>query len=470
MKIMLIWPKGFDPIYVFPMSLGYLKSNLDAHGHEVRILDCALDRIDAGSRKISSTLNDFRPDIIGLSCLSFNFPESLRVFRQAKEILPHATTILGGAHATCYAQETLKHSEIDYLIAGESEITFPTFLAKMGKQASDLSNVHGLAWKGSNGTTVRNPVKLEQNLDLITIPDYAALRIEAYIQRGYGYNTPYKRNAPIWATRGCPYRCRFCSVSKLNGRKIRSHSVEYMVRWVSELYHRYNIRAFNLIDDGFTTNMNEAKEFCRAMIALGLPGLRFSTPTGIRAHRTDAELLGLMKEAGWEFLCVAPESGSPRTLKRMQKDLDLDSFPEKVAEIRRADLKVHGFFIIGYPGETLQDVNETRKLLRACRFNVVFISNFQPLPGTPIYDELVHAGKIPEGQLPGNYSDGERAYKPDDLQNFNFPLFVLKEYLWQALVQPQNIPYILRVVSPRMVVKKLWRNVLNLLRSSLERF
>jgi len=242
-----------------------------------------------------------------------------------------------------------------------------------------------------------------------------------------------------------------------------------MVDWVTRLYREHDIRLFSIIDDGFTTDLDWAKEFCRTMIGLNLPGLGFSTPTGIRAQRTDAELLGLMKRAGWEFVCVAPESGSKRTLERMRKDLDLDAFPETVARIRAAGLKVHGFFIVGYPGETRQDMAETSRFIRKCRFNLLFISNFQPLPGTPVYEELVRSGEIQEGLIPGNYSDGDRAYTPEGLRGFNFPLFVLREFLVLALSQPRNIPYIFQVVNPRMIVKKLWVNTWNMIREMLPR-
>jgi anaerobic magnesium-protoporphyrin IX monomethyl ester cyclase len=258
-------------------------------------------------------------------------------------------------------------------------------------------------------------------------------------------------------------------VAKMNGRKVRSHSVPYVVDWVTRLYREHDIRMFSIIDDGFTSDLDMAKEFCRAMANLNLPGLGFSTPTGIRAQRTDDELLGLMKRAGWEFLCVAPESGSKRTLKRMRKDLNLEAFPETVSRIRGAGLKVHGFFIVGYPGETRQDIAQTSRFIRKCRFDLLFISNFQPLPGTPVYDELVRSGEIREGLIPGNYSDGDRAYTPAGLRGFNFPMFVLREFLWLALSRPGNVPYIFQVVNPRMIGKKIWTNTWNMIREMFSR-
>ncbi len=103
-----------------------------------------------------------------------------------------------------------------------------------------------------------------------------------------------------------------------------------MVRWVKYLYDKKNIRQLNIIDDNFTYHIKYAKEFCRRMIELDLPNLRFCTPNGIRQEKTDFELLTLMKKAGWDYVFIAPESGSMKTLQRMQKDLDPKTIPQKV--------------------------------------------------------------------------------------------------------------------------------------------
>jgi len=470
MKIALVWPKGFDPIYVVPLSLAYLKSNLDPSAARVRIFDCALEKMAADSPRLARRLREFSPDVVGVSCLSFNYGEARRILKTAKTLVPHAVTVMGGVHASC-DKETgrLRVQEIDYLLTGEAERTFPVFIEELCKGSPDLSRVPGLVWRGGDGSVARNPNYLEQDLDLIERPDYDAIRLEEYLRRGYRYHTRRKPNAPIWVTRGCPYRCRFCSAPRMNGSTIRTHSIDYVVDWVEDLYFRKGIRLFSIIDDSFTSDMDFAKEFCRAMISLGLPGLGFATPTGIRAQRTDAELLALMKRAGWECVSVAPESGSRRTLERMGKGIDIDSFPEKVAQIRAAGLKVHGFFIVGYPGETPEDIAETSRFIRKCRFNMLYISNFQPLPGTPVYEQLVQSGEIPEGLLPGNYSDGERTYVPSALRDFNFPMFVLKEFFWLAARQPLDLVHIFRVVSPRMLLKKARNNVLNMARAMTSR-
>jgi anaerobic magnesium-protoporphyrin IX monomethyl ester cyclase len=461
MRIALVWPRGYDIKYVMPLSLGYLKSNLEGHGHDVKLFDCALKDVPADSQKFRDSLEYYKPDIVGTSSWSPTYRESIKILQVAKSINPKIVTVLGGAHASSYPDAPMKDEAVDYVFRGESELAFPKFIKQIEAGTNDFSEVGGLVYR-KDGKLVKNPMEREREIDKIRIPDYDAMELDEYIKKGYRFNTPHKYNAPVWITRGCPYRCGFCSAPLQNGKIIRHHSVEYMINWVKYLYHEKGIRQINIIDDNFTFHMKLAKDFCRALIDLNLPGLTFGTPNGIRIQRTDAELLNLMKQAGWENLIVAPESGSAKTLKRMRKDLDPTLIPQKVKEIKAAGLKVHGFFIVGYPGETPEDLKLTRKLLRDCGFNFFFLNNFQPLPGTPIYDELVAEGEIVDGLLPKNYSSGERAYTPEYLQDFNFPKYVLNEYIHLALSNPINIPYMVKLVNPKMMVTKVFSNVRNM--------
>ena len=461
MKVALVWPKGFDPVYVVPMSLGYLKSNTP--GHDVRIFDLTLKALDAEDSRFIAMLQDFKPDVVGVSCWSPTYPEAIRVLRTVKKLNPSVTTVIGGAHASSYPDRTMLEDCVDFLFRGEAELAFPVFLEQLCGAEPDWSKVMGLVYRQEAGLCKQPMQREKDHIDEIAIPDYDAIDIEGYISAGYRFNTRHKRNAPIWVTRGCPYRCTFCSAPFQNGKPVRVHSIEYVAEWIKFLYHEKNIRLMNIIDDNFTFHVNWAKDFCRAMIALDLKGLRFSTPNGIRAQRADQELFHLMKQAGWENVVVAPESGSQHTLATMKKDLDLAVIEERISQIRKAKLKVHGFFIVGYPGETAQDLRLTQNFLRRCRFNMVFINNFQPLPGTPIYDELVASGQIEDGLLPKNYSDGERVYTPDALRDFNFPRFVLSNYLYMMLREPTNIVYMMRLISMKMIGKKVYRNLRSML-------
>jgi radical SAM superfamily enzyme YgiQ (UPF0313 family) len=458
MKIVFIWPKGFDTKYVMPLAFGYLISNLDINKHKIKFIDCSFNKLDADSPVLKQEIVNFTPDVVGVSCWSNTYHEAVKILRLVKSIRKDIITVIGGVHVATYSDRMMEHREIDFLFRGEAERSFPVFLDEIEGGNVQFKNVLGLTYR-KNNIVIKNSPDHRDNIDEIKWPDYNAINLERYIRSGYRLHTTVKRNAPIWVTRGCPYRCTFCTAPLLNGKKVRKHSVAYMVELVKFLYHDKNIKQFNIIDDNFTFHTEYAKDFCRAIIDLKLKDLRFSTPNGIRVQRTDKELLSLMREAGWRNIIIAPESGSKRIVQKMKKDLDPDIVSKKVEEIRDAGLKCSGFFIIGYPGEEIEDIKKTVDLIKKCRFNFFFLNNFQPIPGTPLYDELVQKGEIEDGLMPKNYSDGVRAYTPPSLKNLNFPKMVLGLYLNLAFREPLNIPFMLMQVNPRMVVVKIMKNL-----------
>lgn len=453
MRVALIWPHGFDRSNVIPLSLGYLKSNIDDSRHEVRLFDCTLMNWKSDSPEFVRRIKEFNPSVVGISNWSPTYHEAIRIFRLIKSIDKNIVTVIGGPHATSYADKTMENAEVDYLFIGESELSFPVFLEEIEKEKPDFSKVLGLCYRSPTMGVVKNEQCLEENLDIIKIPDYDFINLPAYIKNGYRYGAGYRQNAPVWVTRGCPYRCGYCSAPFQNGKPVRAHSIEYMMQWIKFLYHEKGIRKINIVDDNFTFHTKYAKAFCRAVIDLNLADLYFGTPNGIRQERTDFELFQLMKRAGWEYVIIAPESGSPKVLERMHKDLDLATIPPKVKEIKEAGLKVYGFFILGYPGETLKDLAETEKFILDCKFDYAVLSHFQPLPGTPIYDELVDSGEIEDGLLPKPYETGERMYTPVALKNFNFPVFILKVHLKLLCDNPMNIFYHLRINHPKKLLR-----------------
>lgn len=460
-KIALVWPKGFDPIYSLPLPYGYFMSNIDKNYYDVQIFDNALQNLKSSSSKFRQELKDFNPDLVAVSTWSPMYPEALSVLQVAKELNPNVVTIMGGVHVSSYADKIKGTFGVDFLMRGEAEHSFPIFLDELQKKNPDWTIVKGLVYKTMNSYQMNDMDRPESDeMDQIKIPDYNAIQLKKYLKAGYRWNTPSKMNSPIWATRGCPYRCQYCASPELNGRPVRTHSIKYMMEWIKYLYYECDIRWINILDDNFTFHVAYAKDFCRAVIDLGLKDLRFGTPNGIRLQRGDPELWKLMKKAGWETLIVAPESGSQSTLELMKKDLkDVQIVvPEVVKDIRKAGLKVQGFFIIGYPGEKPKDLDDTLLLIRKSKFNFVFLNNFQPLVGTPVYDELVKKGEIEDGLLPKNYSAEERAYTPESFKNFNFSKFILKTHLMMMLTDPLNIPYqfslMLKLYSPRLTIKK----------------
>lgn len=466
MKVALVWPYGNDYTYSIPLGLGYLVSNCSSPGVEFKIFDGTLYDAPYHSAMFKDFLLKYRPDMLGISCWSKTFPETIEILKLAKMLLPNVITVLGGIHPTVYAEKTLEISLADYVLVGESEFTFKSFIENISNN-EELLKIPGLVTKNSTGVT-KNPLCLPMNLDDITFPDYSAIELTKYFDKGYRYFSRTSRNAPIWMTRGCPYQCKFCSAPLINGKKIRMHSVEYGIEWIDMLYKDFGVRHINIIDDNFTFYADYTKNFCEALIKKNYHNFTIYAANGIRAQRTDFETLRLMKRAGWKTITVAPESGSRRVLKLMKKELDPDIWVSKVREIKEAGLRSHGLFLIGYPGETIQDIQETEKLIQKSKFDSIGIQYFQPLPGTPVYDDLVERGEIEDSLLP-NSTTGSRVYVTTNLTNFNFSRFALKMYLLNFSVRPAGVIREMLSYNPGLMFRRLTTLVIDSLKGFIKR-
>ncbi len=464
-RILFIWPRGYDSYYTIPLPFAYLKSNISSPDHEIRLIDCTLDNLRSDSSELERRIRDFQPHLVGVSAMSTVIAEAMAILALSKNVLPEVRTVVGGSHATCYPEQLLTRREVDFVFRGEAEFSFPIFLEKFAQEPMEWKSIEGLCFRSSDGTPWISDVARVRDLDSVKFPDYNFVNLEAYIAAGYRLDSPTARNAPIWATRGCPYRCAFCSAPKINGSVIRKHSINYLMQWVTDLYNSKGIRWINIIDDNFTFHPEYAAEFCKEIIELEIPDLGFSTCNGIRMSRGNPRLWRLMKQAGWRSIIIAPESGSERMLKLMNKDIKLNELPRIVREIKNAGLLVKAFFILGFPGETEEDLGQTRETVLKNDFDFVYFNNFQPLPGTQILEELVSKGEIPGLVEIFNYSDGARSYTPSQLKKFNFSKFVLTTYASLILRKPRILLYLIHHYSIPFLMKKLFLNARNLVRS-----
>jgi anaerobic magnesium-protoporphyrin IX monomethyl ester cyclase len=418
-KVLLVNPHGFDTSSVVPMSLAYLKANIKhPQNFEIEILDCSLLDIKADSYEFEEIIQRFMPEVVGITTWSPMFPEALNCAKAVKSVNSQAFTVMGGPHPTGYWKSVIEHDEIDFVFRGESEIDFSFFLDRVYEGSHDYQGIEGIVYKGKDTSVFEGAVALIDDLDLLKLPDYDAIQLKTYIERGYRYLTREKNNAPIWVTRGCPYRCEYCASPMISGKAVRKHSSQYLINWINELKKCYGIKHINIIDDNFTFDVRYAKKVCSDIADANL-NVTISTPNGIRMERGSGELWKLMYKAGWRTMFVAPESGSPNTLSLMQKDLDLNVVPPIIRELQDAGLYVIGFFVLGYPGETYEDLLMTREFVVECGFDFFKFHVFQAIPGTPIYDKLVKEGQISSTYLPSEYHNFALATKPKP--SYEFP-------------------------------------------------
>ena len=394
MRVLLVKPNNLSDHIQPSLGLAYLAQGIRSR-HEVKILDCIKDGLTS-AEFAEKVLGKYRPDLIGIQCYTFDVGNVRKLLKVIKTWDPNIITVVGGSHVSSDPVRGFENlrDNLDFAFAGEAEIGFPTFVDILNSNADspDYSNVPGLIWKNGEEFVV-NPQEMEDDLDQLGDPAWDLIRPELYPEAQHGAFFKKFPIAPIITTRGCPYSCTFCAAPILSGKKLRHHSKEYVLRNISLLYHTYGIREIHIVDDNFTQDIEYAKTIVRGIIELNLD-ISIAMPNGIRMDYLDDELLALLKEAGLYLVSIAVESGNNEILKDMKKGTKVHKVHRDVNLIKKHGFDIAAFFILGYPGETMETIKDTialslkLPLLRANYFT------YLPLPGTESYHKLEEAGEI----------------------------------------------------------------------------
>lgn len=391
MKILLVKPGiALGDHIQPPLGIAYIASCL-RRKHEVRVVD--FGKLRRSEDLFTEALKDFAPDLVGFQCYSPEIGAAKRLAVLTRAALPKAVIVAGGPHPTLCPEETLNKlaPEVTYLLRGETEESFPLFADLLGGRGSP-ADVPGLVWR-ENGAIRVNEQRLVKDLDSLPQPSWDLINPQEYPPAQHGAFFDKFPIAPIITTRGCPFACGFCTAPILSGRPIRKRSADTVMAEIELLYHKFGIREIHIVDDNFTLDKKHAVSILERIIAGGLP-ISLAFPNGVRINTLDSELLDLMKRAGAYLISVGIESGSDKTLKRMNKQLNVAMIREKVELIKSKGIDLAAFFILGFPDETLEDMRETIRfsldlpLLRANYFS------FLPLPGTPVTKALLEKGEI----------------------------------------------------------------------------
>lgn len=391
MKIALVKPPQVTNEVQPPLGLGYLASSVKDIA-EVEIIDAIKDRLTV--RNIIKKLERKKFDVVGFQCYTVDFNTVKMLARLSKKIKPKPILIAGGPQPTLDPMNTLKYIDVDYIFLGDSEISFSMFVRLLKNKKltkSKISKIPGFAYRNKNKIKV-NPISYPEDLDKYN-PSWRLYGLKDYPLAPHGAFCKQSPIAPLIITRGCPFNCKYCGGPKISGRRIRSHSVDFIIKQIEILVKKYGIKEVHIEDDNFTMDREFVKRFCKMLIKKRF-GITWTCPNGVRVDTLDEKLLNLMKKSGLYSLSVGIESGSDRVRKLMRKNLDTKTIEEKIKLIRKCGIDVIGFFIVGYPGETVEDINKTIDF--ACRLDLkrATFSAFKPFPGTDIYEELVKLGEL----------------------------------------------------------------------------
>ena len=392
-KIVLVVPINHTHYLVPPIGLGYLATALRQHDcTNIVILDCVKERLSfAGLR---DRFRSWNPQIVGFQIFSYDFDSVVRSIEILKQVSPETIVLIGGAHVSATSDTVLDEiSGADFGFAGEGEIGLPMLARRiLGNEEVPLENIPGLIWR--NGSSIHaNSRAGTEDLDRLGFQAWDLTPPASYDgspQGGFYKKFPI---APILTTRGCPYLCTFCGSGVNMGHNLRNRSMGHVMDEMVMLYNDYGVREFHIIDDMFNFYKNRVIEFCQGIKDRNLD-ISYTFPNGLRLNQLDRETLQMMKDTGAYAFTVGIESGSQRILDTMKKGLTLELIEEKVNLINAVGLEPSGFFIIGYPGETVDDINATIQFAKRLKLKRAHFSNFLPLPGTEATKRLVENKEI----------------------------------------------------------------------------
>lgn len=441
----------FPPIYppLGILSLGTMTNST----HPVKLFDTACEgfrhsRLKPAGRlvmigyppeKTAARILEARPALAGFSCmLSAQMDDIVETCRLIKDRDNRIVTVVGGGHPSFLADRYLRDTAIDYVVHGEGEIPLNRLLGAL-RGEDDIRNVPGISWRQDNSIR-RNPPILIENLDDLPLPRRDLLRLDHYFRlRATVYpGVGRKRNTNVMTSRGCPYKCRFCSSTLHWGHRFRAQSPDKVMEELWDLKKRYQVEEIQFFDDNFTVDRKRVVAILDRMLKEEI-GLTWSLPIGVGVNSLDPELLALMRESGCYHISMAIESGNQEELDRQGKPLDLSRVKETIQYARKEGILIFGFFIVGYPGETREQYTKTISLAKTLPLHQPIIFGATPLVGTEFAQDFVKMGVI----------DEDYEYQED---NYFCPQFKVSE------VNPTEILKTIVITTRKMLFKKWFRN------------
>ncbi|HKZ88122.1 MAG TPA: radical SAM protein [Candidatus Bathyarchaeia archaeon] len=369
-----------------PLGLSYVAAALEKAGFEVQVLDNYLLKLPIAD--VKNLVKKLNPEIVGITCSSATYHKCVETAAAIKEVALSCKVVVGGWHPSYVPESMLDHPEIDYVVMGEGEramIELATYIIK-GEREMVLGAVAGVAYK-RGGKVLKNTPKFISNLDDIPFPARHLLPMHLYERKMEFLDVEPVDIMSI--IRGCPFNCAFCETRKMWGPTCRFFSPQRVVDEIKFMIDKYGSKGIYFINDNFTIRKKETIELCELMKKEKLD-VQWICDT--RADMISPELLAKMKEAGCKTIWFGVESGSPRIMKRINKHITHEQTVEAFKMCRKENLQIAASFILGVPGETIEEMESTLKFAQKlnpdlCQFNV-----FIAYPDSSLYEEILQSG------------------------------------------------------------------------------
>lgn len=362
------------------IALSTIAAQIDQH--DVRVADMAVWRKRSVSRFLR-TLEQFRPQVIGFSAMTFQYDTALRFAALAKRFDSRVSTVLGGYHATLFHEEIGRSPDArhwDFLVRGEGDFAFGELLDRIESPEPGFEGILGLSWK-RDGVFVHNRPR--------PLADLARIRIPARAKRiAKGFHMYFRRADVIETSRGCLHACNFCSIREMYGKSFRLFPLDRVLADIEDAYQR-GARHIFCTDDNITLDMDRFEALLDGVISLKLPNLLFTTQASPIGFAQRPGIAKKMAQAGFVSIFLGIENVSAKSLRAMRKPNTIDLIRRGVAELQSQDITVIAGLINGLPHDDPDSIRENYEFVRELGITSVMDQLLTPYPKTPLRADML---------------------------------------------------------------------------------
>jgi anaerobic magnesium-protoporphyrin IX monomethyl ester cyclase len=356
-------------------GIAYIIENAKPLGIEYDFLD---NRLGYKSINIIKRIADFNPDLIAVSMKTGQYLKQYEILKDFNNQFPHTKILCGGDHLTVIREQVLRDCpSIDYGIPFEGEMVFNSLI-----KGDEIDKIQGLIYRDKNEVKFNGFKDLIEDLDTLEFPKFEKVDFSKYTMKEVG----------LVSSRGCPFSCIFCVEStKGKMKRYRSRSA---VNFVDEIAYwvKKGFRRFDFSEPCFNYSKERVISICDEIEKRNFPPLYFSANSGARADSMDEEVIMRLKGIGLKYLIYGVEGGNNKILDIIKKGEKLETIEKAIRLSLKHGLEVVLTFLVGTPGETLKDVEDSINFVRKFPLNSVTFNNLIPVPGSRVFEYLKKEG------------------------------------------------------------------------------
>jgi anaerobic magnesium-protoporphyrin IX monomethyl ester cyclase len=350
-------------------------------------LDGVNDKNHPVWQALRNRLDTLQPDIVGISTMTIQYASALRTAEIVKTWNKNCLTIMGGAHASVMPRTMIDWPYTDAVVRGEGEDAFREILRRVAAGDYEFDSIPGVITRKSNEGKLNTYAEVA-DLDTLPFPDRSALIDQShYLPEDMGL---------MLTSRGCPFRCTYCSNFTV---RTRYRSVEHVLAEVALVQRTFGTTQFRFKDDSFTVSRKRITELCHTILNRKM---KFLWESSTRLDLIDDELIRLMKRAGCNLVAVGVESGDDQMLEIYEKRLNREQIRKGTRILNRNRIFWTAYFMMGLPMEREEQINRTLTFMRELKPPYAALGVYKPYPGTKLFGHAEELGLV-DARVPNDY-------------------------------------------------------------------